>query len=127
MGDMLESIFEMQKALNQRVGVDTDTISLDDAQTQQWIRNYVLALSQESAELIDSTVWKWWSKYQTFDRQNAKVEVVDMLHFLVSLMQVLCMNAADVYDCYTQKWQVNQARQDSGYTEKDDEDCRHIG
>ena len=37
--------------------------------------------------------WKWWAKYQKFDEQNAKVEVVDLFHFLVSLAQTLGMTA----------------------------------
>jgi hypothetical protein len=35
-------------------------------------------MSQEIAELTDSVPWKWWAKYQKFDPQNARVEVVDL-------------------------------------------------
>ena len=44
--------------------------------------NYTRAMQQEMAELIDSVPWKWWAKYQKFDEQNARVEVVDLFHFL---------------------------------------------
>ena len=61
-----------------------------------------------------------------FDEQNAKVEVVDLFHFLVSLAQTLGMTADDVFEAYIAKNKVNHQRQDSGYREKDEADSRHI-
>ncbi|MBT6850264.1 MAG: dUTPase, partial [Opitutae bacterium] len=43
-----------------------------------------------------------------------------------SLAQVLGMSADDVYDAYLKKNKVNHQRQDSGYSEKDESDSRHI-
>ena len=83
-------------------------------------------MTQELAELTDSVPWKWWAKYQEFDLQNARVEVVDLFHFLISLAQVLGMDADEVYKIYLKKNEVNLQRQDSGYTEKDESDTRHI-
>ena len=83
-------------------------------------------MTQEIAELTDSVPWKWWAKYQKFDKQNARVEVVDLLHFLISLAQVLEMSPDDIFQAYAKKHQVNLARQDSGYTTKDHDDSRHI-
>ncbi len=70
--------------------------------------------------------WKWWAKYQKFDEQNAKVEVVDLFHFLVSLAQTRGMTAAVDYQAYLKKNQVNHQRQDSGYVKKDEADSKHI-
>jgi dimeric dUTPase (all-alpha-NTP-PPase superfamily) len=70
--------------------------------------------------------WKWWAKYQKFDEQNARVEVVDCLHFLISMAQVLGMSADDVFAAYVKKNEVNLRRQDSGYQAKDADDSRHI-
>lgn len=122
--DKLEEIFQMQAALNQRIGVDLS--ALDDAGKTEWVLNYTRAMQQELAELVDSVPWKWWAKYQKFDEQNAKVEVVDLFHFLVSLAQVLGMTAEDVYAAYLKKNAVNHARQQSGYANKDESDSRHI-
>jgi dimeric dUTPase (all-alpha-NTP-PPase superfamily) len=122
--DKLEEIFRLQENLNKRIGVDT--AHMTDEQRQQWVLNYCRAMSQEIAELTDSVPWKWWAKYQKFDKQNARVEVVDLLHFLISLAQVLEMSGNDVYEAYTKKHRVNVARQDSGYTTKDEHDSRHI-
>jgi len=120
MKDKLKEIFEMQRRLNKRIGVDTD--NMDDDDRAKWVLNYSRALGQELAELVDSVPWKWWAKYQEFDKQNAKVEVVDMFHFLISLAQTLGLTAEDVYDAYVKKNKVNFERQDSGYTVKDESD-----
>ncbi|MBO5254516.1 MAG: dUTPase [Opitutales bacterium] len=122
--DKLEEIFKMQFELNKRIGIDSSNMS--DEEKIKWTLNYSRALAQENAELVDSLPWKWWAKYQNFDIQNARVEVVDMLHFLVSLAQVLGMTADDFYQAYAKKNQINHGRQDSGYTTKDENDCRSI-
>ena len=122
--DKLDEIFEQQKALNNRIGVNTEEMSAEDK--AQWVLNYTRAMQQEIAELIDSVPWKWWAKYQEFDEQNAKVEVVDLFHFLISIAQVLGMSPDDVYQAYVKKNKVNHNRQESGYTEKDEADSRHI-
>jgi len=122
--DKLEEIFSMQDTLNKRIGVNTDGMS--DEEKAKWVLNYTRAMQQEMAELIDSVPWKWWAKYQEFDEQNAKVEVVDLFHFLISLAQVLGMTPEDVYEAYVKKNQVNHDRQDSGYVEKNEDDSRHI-
>jgi len=122
--DKLAQIFEMQEELNARIGVNLKGI--DDEEQTKWVLNYTRAMQQELAELTDSVPWKWWAKYQEFDKQNARVEVVDLFHFLVSLAQTLGMTADDVFDAYVAKNKVNHERQDSGYTEKDEADSRHI-
>ena len=114
----------MQDALNRRIGVALPPPSDEDK--AKWILNYTRAMQQEIAELVDSVPWKWWAKYQKFDDQNARVEVVDLFHFLVSLAQTLGMSAEDVYQAYVKKNQVNLQRQDTGYAVKDEADSRHI-
>jgi dimeric dUTPase (all-alpha-NTP-PPase superfamily) len=122
--DQLRELFRMQKALNERIGVHTDALS--EEEKTKWILNYSRALSQELAELTDSVPWKWWAKYQKFDEQNARVEVIDMLHFLISMAQVLGMSADDLFQGYLKKNEVNFQRQESGYANKDHTDSRHI-
>ncbi|MFH0953086.1 MAG: dUTPase [Verrucomicrobiota bacterium] len=122
--DMLEHIFDMQAQLNRRIGVDTT--SLPEDQQKVWLLNYCRAMTQEIAELTDSVPWKWWAKYQKYDRQNARVEIVDVLHFLVSAAQVVGLTAQDIYEAYLEKNNVNFQRQDSGYATKDENDSKHI-
>ena len=122
--DKFDEIFSMQDTLNKRIGVNTD--GMLDEDKAKWVLNYTRAMQQEMSELIDSVPWKWWAKYQEFDEQNAKVEVVDLFHFLISLAQVLGMTPEDVHEAYLKKNKVNHERQDSGYVKKDEDDSRHI-
>ena len=122
--DQLRELFRMQQALNERIGVKLGDLS--DEEKTHWVLQYSRAMSQEIAELTDSVPWKWWAKYQKLDEQNARVEVVDLFHFLISLAQVLGMSADDVFEAYVKKNEVNFKRQESGYSEKNEEDSRHI-
>ena len=122
--DKFEELFRMQQSLNERIGVRTSEMS-EEEQTK-WLLNYTRAMTQELAELTDSVPWKWWAKYQKFDGQNARVEVVDLFHFLISMAQVLGMSADDVFNAYLKKNEVNFKRQDSGYAVKDEADSKHI-
>ena len=122
--DQFRELWRMQKALNERIGVNTDGMSNDEK--TKWVLNYCRAMSQEIAELTDSVPWKWWAKYQKLDEQNARVEVVDLFHFLISLAQVLGMSADDVFAAYAKKNEVNFKRQETGYAVKDEDDSKHI-
>ncbi|PWU06884.1 MAG: dUTPase [Verrucomicrobia bacterium] len=122
--DKLKQIFDLQQELNERIGVNLENLS-EEGKTA-WVLNYTRAMQQEIAELIDSVPWKWWAKYQKFDEQNAKVEIVDLFHFLVSLAQVMGMTSDDVYEAYLKKNKVNHDRQNSGYSVKNEEDSLHI-
>ena len=122
--DQLHEMFQMQKALNERIGVRVEGMS--EKEKTKWILNYSRAVTQEIAELTDTVPWKWWANYQKFDAQNARVEVVDLFHFVISLAQVLGMKADDVFEAYVKKNTVNFRRQASGYRVKDEHDSRHI-
>ena len=131
---MLSEIWDMQRDLNRytleqnKPGPDYDEIPRRRELQNQWVRNYALAMSQEIAELIDSTNWKWWrTKVDLFDEQNLKVELVDILHFWVSACQVMGLDAEDVHRMYMQKNAINRKRQDEGYRVKDESDNRSIG
>jgi dimeric dUTPase (all-alpha-NTP-PPase superfamily) len=132
--DLLTEIFKLQRELNRYtfqqndLRVDYDAIPADRKLQNEWVRNYCLAMSQEIAELVDSTNWKWWRrKVDLFDEQNLKVELVDILHFWVSACQVMGLDAEDVHRMYMQKNAVNRKRQDSGYLVKDETDNKTIG
>lgn len=122
--DKFDEIFRLQAELNNRIGVKLE--GLTEEGKAQWVLNYTRAMQQEMAELIDSMPWKWWAKYQKFDEQNAKVEIVDLFHFLVSLAQVMGMTPDDVYQAYLKKNKVNHERQASGYAVKNEADSKHI-
>lgn len=126
MEDRLSHIFRLQAELNARIGVNTSEMQENEELQAKWVLNYVRAMQQELAELVDSVPWKWWAKYQNFDHQNARVEVIDLFHFLVSLAQVLGMKPEDLHEAYLKKNAVNHQRQETGYAVKDEDDSKHI-
>lgn len=126
----LSEMFRLQHHLNHRIGadmVDVDAVG-DKEAIARWTQKFVTAMQQELAELVDCVPWKWWrpDEAQPYDRQNARVEIVDLFHFLISLAQLHGMSAEDVYNTYRAKCQINHKRQDSGYLKKDPDDCRGI-
>ena len=93
----------------------------------QWLLRYAKAMEEEFVELKAELRWKWWSK-DGIDLQNIRVELVDLLHFLVSAMISAGLTADKVHDLYRQKHAVNVARQDAGYclASKTEDDNRGI-
>tara|TARA_B100000586_G_C19904357_1_gene340483 strand:+ start:168 stop:584 length:417 start_codon:yes stop_codon:yes gene_type:complete len=113
----LQAIFDKQIELNKRINNTLyDDIKKDPELRRTWFLNFELALKQESAEAIDSLNWKWWKKDDD-DWDNAKVELVDMLHFWVSMCTIAGMDAAEVMTLYFKKNDLNFKRQDEGYQE----------
>ncbi len=146
--DMLKRIFRMQTELNDYVfsknnlkdpsgnPLTMDTIYADvsggalkvNDLPNTWLSNYSRAMREEILELDEELLWKWWSKDE-IDIQNIRVELIDILHFLVSAMICSGLTPEKVYDIYSQKHAVNLSRQDSGYSMamKNEEDNRNIG
>jgi len=53
-----------------------------------WVESnhdWVRAIHAESIELLDHVGWKWW-KQQTLDQAQVDLELVDIWHFILSLM-----------------------------------------
>jgi len=134
---MLEDIFKMQLELNDYVfkknnlkdksGNDLNMQSIIVAAEKEemmvndlpneWLVNYSKAIKEELLELDDELLWKWWSK-DKIDMQNIRVELIDILHFLVSAMMCAGLSAEKVFDIYRQKHAVNIKRQDTEYNKK---------
>ena len=113
----LADIFEKQIELNKKINPDLyKDIQNDPELKKRWFLNFELALKQESAEAIDSLNWKWWKK-DGDDWDNIKIELVDMLHFWVSMCTIAGLSAEEVVDLYFKKNKLNHDRQDGGYKE----------
>jgi len=134
---MLKELFDLQAALNKRIGYDTRALAENfDAQKAGTLLNdYIMAASNELEELRDCTYWKHWCKearegrrFELHDLQNARVEVIDLFFFLISMAQCVGLSAQDVLDLYKQKLEVNHARQDRNYSMagKDEADNKDI-
>lgn len=147
--DKLSEIFRMQTLLNDHVFAKKDIRDREgnvltmkalfeqgagsaplgpNTEVNLWLRNYLAALNDESRELGEELLWKWWSK-DSLDMQNIRVEIVDQLHFWVSLALTAGMDADKVFDIYLQKNKVNVERQNSDYSKanKNEGDNKAIG
>jgi dimeric dUTPase (all-alpha-NTP-PPase superfamily) len=122
--DQLHELFQMQKALNERIGVHA--ASMSEEKKIEWMAKQSRAVIQKIANLTNKAPWTWLANYQKFEAQNARVEVVDLLHFVISFAQVLGMGADDVFEAYVKMNAVNFRRQESDYCVRDDRDSRHI-
>ena len=107
--------------------INRDELKVNDL-PNKWLTNYTRAMDEEVKELNEELLWKWWSKDE-IDIQNIRVELIDVLHFLVSAMISAGLTPDKVFDVYQQKHAVNIARQDSGYSKasKTEDDNRSIG
>jgi hypothetical protein len=145
--DMLQQIFSMQTELNDYVfsknrlmddhgkpltmatiynAAASGALKVNDL-PNCWLVNYARAMREELHELDADLLWKWWSKDE-IDMQNIRVELIDILHFLVSAMICAGLTPDKVFDVYSQKHAVNLNRQDSGYSKesKTEDDNREI-
>ena len=112
----LQNIFDEQIRLNLKINPDLYTEISDPDVRRQRFMQFELAMRQESAEAIDSLNWKWWKKDDD-NWDNVKVELVDILHFWVSMCTIAGLDAKSVMDLYFKKNKLNHKRQESGYKE----------
>jgi len=141
----LSDVWPRQAALNRRAGFDTDALGRElteaiagkDASRRaasslsvgKAVKNYLDALLAECLELQECLSWKHWYReakdgrqYALRDLQNARVEVVDMLFFWVSLCQLLGLTPEDVFRLYEKKLEINIKRQDENRTQAEHAD-----
>lgn len=106
--DKLEEIFRLQAAFNDGL---MRARGLDTGDCEAWIQRLTLAMLSEMAELLDEVNFKWWKNRKEFRPELAKGELVDMLHFFVSMCQRVGMDAQELYDLYVAKNRENFLRQ----------------
>jgi dimeric dUTPase (all-alpha-NTP-PPase superfamily) len=147
MPDKLEELFRLQEMLNDLVFSKQDLRDKNgkllnmaalreqsnngeplgpNTEVNQWLRKYLEALTDESRELGEELLWKWWSK-DKLDMQNIRIEIVDQLHFWLSLAITAGMDAEKVFSIYTQKNTVNIERQNSGYNKENKNEADNKG
>lgn len=115
--DKLEKIFELQEKF------DSDLMkrrNIPEIPWNEWIQKEVLAVISELGELLDEVSFKWW-KDDEVNPEAVKEELVDILHFFISMCIKAGISAEDLYEAYIEKNKENFARQNGtsdkpGYT-----------
>ncbi|MBQ9300004.1 MAG: dUTPase [Clostridia bacterium] len=106
--DRLDEIFRMQQALNDDIIARRHLEGISDT---EWIQKQTLAMLSEMAELLNEVNFKWWKNPKPVDAHAVKEELVDILHFFVSMCLRAGMTPQEMYEIYMEKNQENFNRQ----------------
>jgi len=66
-------------------------------------------------ELQRLTNWKWWKQPKPLNEDDAREELIDIQHFVISAAIKLGETAESFYFGYERKMQINIRRQQEGY------------
>ena len=77
MKQKITTMLQLQDAMNSKVNADWRNVGYE------WYR----AIWMESSEMLEHYGWKWWKK-QHADVMQVKLEVVDIVHFALSIRLV---------------------------------------
>lgn len=101
---MLNDVFKRQLALNRKY-------EYWGGNKEQMTKEYVLAILDELSEVLMQINWKIWKKSKIkIDELELKYELIDILIFTITLMQVWGMDAKEAYQLYLNKTGENHER-----------------
>lgn len=116
--DKLETIFKMQKELNDYI-IEKRNLQFTK---EEWIQKRSLALLDEVAELLNEINYKWWKNPKPVDERAVKEELVDILHFYIGMCIDAGLSAEELYQIYLDKNKENYDRQ-KGLSQKKGYEC----
>lgn len=105
--DKLEAVFALQASLDGDIAARRALSYPKDV----WIQKEVLAMISELAEVLDEVNFKWWKNPRPVDDDRLKDELVDVLHFFVSMCLKSGMDADELFKRYCEKNKENFDRQ----------------
>ena len=114
MADRLDDIFALQKEFHESLVISRH---LQNITPEEWIQKQTLAMISELSELIDEVNFKWWKNKKPINERAVKEELVDILHFFVSMCLQAGMTPEEMYTIYKEKNSENFRRQ-QGKSEK---------
>jgi hypothetical protein len=101
--DPLKEIFRLQKEFGGRF-CPFDQLQLPDMQREKlmWWDKFLDCCDSEKNEVRDWTPWKHWKDYSTFEVHPIEIrfELIDILHFVVSLLLVVGETEKCIYESY---------------------------
>lgn len=107
--DRLESMLTVQRELNEAI---IQKRGLQGIKQNEWMQKHILAMLSEMAELLDEVNFKWWKNPKPVNESALKEELVDILHFFLSLCLTAGMDAEEIFQIYKRKNAENFARQE---------------
>lgn len=129
MTDRLREMFELQLELQTTTfGKNFQRMRL--AERVQYIKDMVLAATDELHEALNETGWKPWATKRHINEDAYIAELVDAWHFLMNLMLATGREPDELadllFDGYIRKRERNVARQAEGYDGVSSK-CGHCG
>lgn len=113
----LERMFDLQKQFAKKFikfGGLSGGLSIQEK--ERWTKELLVALMDEGFEALNWTNHKHWKKpVYPINETELKYEIIDMLHFLLTLMILWGMTAEDCFSMYVAKNKENCKRQKGGY------------
>lgn len=113
--DKLEEIFFMQGAFDREL---LEKRHLENISFDEWMQKETLAIVSELCEMLRETNFKWWKNPKETNMDAVKEELVDVLHFFVSMCIKSGMDAQELHMRYLGKNKENFDRQ-HGKTDRD--------
>ncbi|HAX40917.1 MAG TPA: dUTPase [Clostridiales bacterium] len=105
--DKLDVIFQMQQSLNDDIEARRGLYFT----RAEWMQKEVLAMISELSEVLDEVNFKWWKNPAPINDASLKGELVDVLHFFVSMCLKSGMTAEELFTLYQAKNRENFDRQ----------------
>ena len=107
MDDKLETIFTMQKALNDHITAQRKL----NYSREEWLEKRCLAMIDEIGEVLHELDYKWWKNSRPIEEAKLKEELVDVLHFFIGMCLDAGMTAQELFEVYLAKNRENYLRQ----------------
>ncbi|MDO4543032.1 MAG: dUTPase [Clostridia bacterium] len=105
--DRLEQIFKMQRMLDEDISSKRNL----NFSYELWMQKDILATMDELTELLNELNYKWWKNPKPLDQKAIKEELVDVLHFFVSMCIRSGIDAEGLFTGYMEKNKENFDRQ----------------
>ena len=105
--DKLDMIFQLQQSLDDDIAQRRNL----EFSREVWLQKEVLAMISELSEVLDEVNFKWWKNPKPADDAALKGELVDILHFFVSMCLKSGMTAEELFSLYREKNKENFDRQ----------------
>ena len=108
--DRLQTIFKLQQGLAEMMNLDRYP---KDSESR--VSALCTAIIHEAVELQRTTNWKWWKTPTSFNKADAREELIDIWHFVVQASLELNLTPDDIVEEYKKKNEINRERQRTGY------------
>lgn len=100
--DKLDDLFVKQRMLQEKFENDLDGMS--NSVRQQYTKDNVLGLLDETHEILREVNWKNWKKTKKdVDVDRLKEELADAFHFFINLCLAWGFSAEEIYEAYLKK------------------------